>query len=71
MGFRALMDVIPLDATLVRGSHGRVTDDPDEGPLFISSAPELMNRGSVAAEDVKQILLRHLFPERSEFKAAA
>ncbi len=24
LGLRALLDVIPLDATLVRGSHGRV-----------------------------------------------
>ena len=27
LGFRTLMDVIPLDATLVKGSHGRLTDD--------------------------------------------
>ena len=39
LGFRYLMDVIPLDATLVKGSHGRLTDDPAAGPLFISSEP--------------------------------
>ena len=27
LGFSTLMDVIPLDATLVKGSHGRVTED--------------------------------------------
>ena len=26
LGLRALMDVIPLDAGLVKGSHGRLTD---------------------------------------------
>ncbi|MEM9157780.1 MAG: alkaline phosphatase family protein, partial [Verrucomicrobiota bacterium] len=35
MGFRALMDVIPLDAGLVRGSHGRVPSDESEWPLLI------------------------------------
>ena len=32
LGFRYLMDVIPLDATLVKGSHGRLTDDLRRGP---------------------------------------
>ena len=32
LGFRNLMDVIPLDATLVKGSHGRLTDDERAGP---------------------------------------
>lgn len=34
MGFRYSMDVIPLDASLVKGSHGLRTDD-DAGPLVI------------------------------------
>ena len=42
LGMRYLMDVISLDATLVKGSHGRPTDRADEGPLFITSAPELL-----------------------------
>ncbi|NOT31231.1 MAG: alkaline phosphatase family protein [Planctomycetes bacterium] len=39
LGMRYLMDVIPLDATLVKGSHGRLPDDPRDGPVFLSSAP--------------------------------
>ncbi|HUJ74361.1 MAG TPA: alkaline phosphatase family protein, partial [bacterium] len=35
LGFRYLMDVIPLDAGLVKGSHGRLTDAPAQGPLFL------------------------------------
>jgi predicted AlkP superfamily pyrophosphatase or phosphodiesterase len=38
LGFRYLMDVIPLDSSLVRGSHGRPGDDPRHGPLVISSS---------------------------------
>ena len=36
LGFRMLMDVIPLDATLVKGSHGRPTDSPQEQPVLIA-----------------------------------
>lgn len=61
-GFRYLMDVIPLDTTLVRGSHGRVTDDPNAGPLFASSEPGLMP-ATVAATDVKDLVLAHLFQD--------
>jgi len=61
LGFRNLLDVIPLDARLVKGSHGRLTDRPEDGPLFMSSVPELLPAGVVLATDVKQLLLRHLF----------
>ena len=60
LGFRYLMDVIPLDATLVKGSHGRVTDDPAAGPLFMTSEPKLLDGSSVSATDVYSLLLRHL-----------
>jgi predicted AlkP superfamily pyrophosphatase or phosphodiesterase len=39
LGMRYLMDVIPLDAGLVRGSHGRLPDDPLDGPVFLASKP--------------------------------
>jgi predicted AlkP superfamily pyrophosphatase or phosphodiesterase len=63
MGFRTLMDVIPLDATLVRGSHGRITDDPADGPLCISSNPALLPEGSLHAVDMKRLMLQHLFSD--------
>jgi predicted AlkP superfamily pyrophosphatase or phosphodiesterase len=65
LGMRYLMDVIPLDATLVKGSHGRPTDRAQDGPLFITSMPELLGAGSVAATDVKRLLLEHLFARSS------
>jgi predicted AlkP superfamily pyrophosphatase or phosphodiesterase len=61
LGFRYLMGVIPLDATLVKGSHGRPTDSADAGPVLISTEPSLLPPGPIAAPDVKQLLLRHLF----------
>ena len=61
LGSRALLDVIPLDASLVKGSHGRLTDDPARGPVFISGDPTLLPDGDVAATDVKELLLQQLF----------
>ncbi len=61
LGLRTLMDVIPLDAGLVKGSHGRLTDDPGSGPLLISSEPRLLPEGPVAATRVKEIILDHVF----------
>ncbi len=66
LGLRYLMDVISLDATLVKGSHGRPTDNTDEGPLFITSAAELLGDGPVAATDVKRLLLEHVFSGRGQ-----
>jgi len=61
LGMRYLMDVIPLDATLVRGSHGRLTDRAEDGPLFITSEPQLLGEGPVTATDVRDLLLDHVF----------
>jgi hypothetical protein len=55
------MDVIPLDPTLVKGSHGRLTDDARDGPVFVTSEPGLIPDGPVAATAVKDIVLRHVF----------
>ncbi|MBD5781956.1 alkaline phosphatase family protein [Pelagicoccus sp. NFK12] len=36
LGFRALLDVIPLDATLVKGSHGTCPKNRSDWPVYIS-----------------------------------
>jgi predicted AlkP superfamily pyrophosphatase or phosphodiesterase len=61
LGFRTLLDVIPLNADLVKGSHGRITDQLEEGPLVISSEPDLLPGGPIHATAVKQLILDHLF----------
>jgi hypothetical protein len=55
------MDVIPLDASLVRGSHGRLPETPEAGPVLISSEAELVPSDVVRATDVKPLLLAHVF----------
>ncbi|MBX2823608.1 MAG: alkaline phosphatase family protein [Gammaproteobacteria bacterium] len=62
LGFRSLLDVISSNATdIVRGSHGRPTDSPDEGPLVISSRGDLLPEGAVDATDFKALTLKHVF----------
>lgn len=61
LGFRTLMDVIPLDASLVRGSHGRTDLGPDRTPIMLSSErmDDLPER--LPAAGVHDIMLRLLF----------
>ncbi len=60
LGFRMLMDVVPLDATLVKGSHGRRPADKRDWPVFITKQPEVLGTREIQSTDVFQILLRQL-----------
>ena len=64
LGFRNLLDVIPLDTSLVKGSHGRVTDRPEDGPLLMTSEPDALGvpeGASVEATAVRDVMLRSVF----------
>jgi predicted AlkP superfamily pyrophosphatase or phosphodiesterase len=60
LGFRILMDVIPLDAALVRGSHGRVPEDKQDWPVFIAAPREATTNADMAATEVYAELLARL-----------
>ena len=60
LGFRTLLDVIPLDPTLVKGSHGRIPDDPSKGPLLITRQADLLEGDELPATGVHDLILRHL-----------
>ncbi len=60
LGFRYLMDVIPLDASLMRGSHGRLPSAADEGPLCMTQHKHLLGTMALDATDVCSLILRHL-----------
>jgi predicted AlkP superfamily pyrophosphatase or phosphodiesterase len=55
LGFRYLMDVVPLDPTLVRGSHGLDSIDPADGPLRITDAATMSPAKQLT--DIKDSLL--------------
>jgi hypothetical protein len=59
LGFRYLMNVIPLDASLVRGSHGRPTDRLEDGPVMISSEREFA-ADVIEPARVRDLILRCL-----------
>lgn len=61
LGLRTLMDLIPLDAELVKGSHGRPTESEADGPLFISSEARIVPQKALSATDVKALILAHVF----------
>src|SRR5262249_20801117 len=70
LGFRYLMNVIPLDGSLVRGSHGRVTERPDDGPVIISSERDAIG-GPLDATDVRDVILGHLLETDVRLKPGA
>jgi predicted AlkP superfamily pyrophosphatase or phosphodiesterase len=63
LGFRYLMEVISLDAALVRGSHGRPTASAADGPLVISSQKSAITSAVMESTGVRDLILEHLFDE--------
>lgn len=61
LGMRYVMDVIPLDASLVRGSHGIRTANDGDAPIVMSSESGRIRDGNVSATEVCSLLLDHIF----------
>lgn len=58
LGFRMLMDLIPLDADLVKGSHGCIPKSEKDYPVMIGNFPGLNEDSVIEATDVYQHLFR-------------
>ena len=54
LGFRYLMNVIPLDATLIKGSHGRITENSAYHPVLITN--KALVTPQVQATDVYHVI---------------
>ncbi|MER5622263.1 nucleotide pyrophosphatase/phosphodiesterase family protein [Streptosporangium sp. NPDC002544] len=52
LGFRYTMPVVPLDPAPVRGSHGRLPDDPSDGPVLLGP----FDRDAYDATEVEGLL---------------
>jgi predicted AlkP superfamily pyrophosphatase or phosphodiesterase len=59
LGFRYLMDIIPLDATLVKGSHGRIPENSLDHPIFVSQ--NLNHESKISPVDVQDLILQSVF----------
>lgn len=63
LGFRYYMDVIGLDASVVKGSHGRLPSESEletDGPVFVCSSKRV-ERDKLHACDVRNLLLELQF----------
>ena len=60
LGFRTVLDIIPLDAKLIKGSHGRVPEDKADYPILITSDTRADLKDEIEATDVFGILEGHL-----------
>lgn len=60
LGFRYLLDFIPLDASLVKGSHGRMVSDLASAPLLISQQSRYVPDTPLQAIDVYSVIMAHL-----------
>ena len=61
LGFRTLFDVIPLDPSLVRGSHGLRSPAVIDGPVLIGDGPA-PGDSTVETADVHRLLLDAIAP---------
>jgi predicted AlkP superfamily pyrophosphatase or phosphodiesterase len=59
LGLRYVMDPIPLDTSLVKGSHGRPQKHPGDGPILISS-DQSWNRSALGMLDIAPRLIEKL-----------
>jgi len=58
LGFRYLMNFIPLNAELIKGSHGRIPADLKDWPLLIGDFDSINEEhSSISAEDVYSMML--------------
>jgi predicted AlkP superfamily pyrophosphatase or phosphodiesterase len=60
LGFRMLMDVIPLDATLVKGSHGRRVATPADQPLILCDGASPPLAAEIDSTEVAGLIMRQI-----------
>lgn len=58
LGFRTMMDVIPLDASLVKGSHGRVNLRDEDKAIFIGNHG---HSDTIAPDKIHDLILNKVF----------
>ena len=62
LGFRMLMDVVPLDASLVKGSHGCRPANIADWPVFITERHDLLPAHQLDSTAVYNLIKRHIIP---------
>ena len=58
LGLRMLMDVVPLDASLVKGSHGCRPASRADWPVLITERPSLLTNPQIESTEVPHLIRR-------------
>ncbi|HEV8290851.1 MAG TPA: nucleotide pyrophosphatase/phosphodiesterase family protein [Tepidisphaeraceae bacterium] len=61
MGMRSLMEVVPADGALVKGSHGVEPTTPQEGAVIIASEKGLIGPSRIEPTGVYNVIWRSMF----------
>ena len=64
LGFRSTLQLTPLDASLVKGTHGRTQLAPGFEPVVLAENSLLPDTDFVSCQDISDIILRHLFNDQ-------
>jgi predicted AlkP superfamily pyrophosphatase or phosphodiesterase len=60
LGFRYKMDLIPIDGSGVKGSHGRIPDVSEKAPLVATHQTGLLEGSSQKPIDIYKLIYRHI-----------
>jgi predicted AlkP superfamily pyrophosphatase or phosphodiesterase len=60
LGFRTVMNIIPLKANLVKGSHGRIPEDQSDYPVFITNNKGSLKQQLFKSTEVYQLITKQL-----------
>lgn len=60
LGFRTVLDIIPLKAELVKGSHGRIPEDKEDWPILATNNADGLSKTELLATEVYDVLKNHV-----------
>jgi len=60
LGFRTVMNIIPLKANLIKGSHGRIPEDQSDYPVFITNKKVSLKQELFKSTEVYQLIAKLL-----------
>ncbi|REL37582.1 alkaline phosphatase family protein [Rhodohalobacter sp. SW132] len=60
LGFRYKMDLIPIEGSGVKGSHGRIPATPAAGPMVATQQTDLLKSDSLKPTDVFNLIYSHV-----------
>lgn len=60
LGFRTVLDIIPINANLIGGSHGRIPEDVNDHPVLITNSKNVKTNQTLKATEVFEVLENHI-----------